>query len=194
VVWAASFSPDGSRIVTASSDTTARVWDARTGEPLAKPFQHQGRVSAASFSPDGSRIVTASFDKTARVWDAPAYTPGEVTQLADLAEAVAGVRVSELGAVVPLPDQIGRLGGLRAASANAPEGHNSVASFARWLFSDPWKRAISPLSGVTVSHYICDAIRRGAVDETQRAFPGHPLLRGSPSRESPPPECAAARP
>jgi WD40 repeat protein len=28
------FSPDGSRIVTASADKTARVWDAATGEAL----------------------------------------------------------------------------------------------------------------------------------------------------------------
>jgi hypothetical protein len=33
-VWSASFSPDGSRIVTGSRDRTAKVWDARTGQEL----------------------------------------------------------------------------------------------------------------------------------------------------------------
>jgi WD40 repeat protein len=33
-VWSASFSADGSRIVTAGFDKTARVWDARTGAEL----------------------------------------------------------------------------------------------------------------------------------------------------------------
>jgi WD40 repeat protein len=28
------FSPDGTRIVTASSNNTVRIWDARTGKPL----------------------------------------------------------------------------------------------------------------------------------------------------------------
>ena len=31
-VWSASFSPDGQRIVSASADKTARVWDVGTGE------------------------------------------------------------------------------------------------------------------------------------------------------------------
>ena len=31
----AMFSPDGSRVVTASADNTARLWDARTGAALA---------------------------------------------------------------------------------------------------------------------------------------------------------------
>ncbi len=67
---AASFSPDGRRIVTASDDKTARVWDAESGKPVGEPMRHEGLVRAASFSPDGRRIVTASDDKTARVWDA----------------------------------------------------------------------------------------------------------------------------
>ena len=33
-MWSASFSPDGARIVTASNDGTARLWDATTGEEI----------------------------------------------------------------------------------------------------------------------------------------------------------------
>ena len=69
-VFFAAYSPDGSRIVSASADTTARIWDARTGAELAVLRGHQDRVFSAAFSPDGSRIVTASRDKSARVWDA----------------------------------------------------------------------------------------------------------------------------
>jgi len=69
-VWCASFSPDGSRVVTASSDKTARVWDAERGNEVFSLEGHTDAVWCASFSPDGGRIVTASSDNTARVWDA----------------------------------------------------------------------------------------------------------------------------
>ena len=65
-VRAVSFSPDGTRVATASLDKTARVWDAQTGETLAT-LNHDDPVSAVSFSPDGTRVATASWDKTARV-------------------------------------------------------------------------------------------------------------------------------
>ena len=66
-VLSAAFSPDGLRIVTASDDSTARVWDAATGKPIATLSGHSGRVGSAAFSRDGLRIVTASYDKTGSV-------------------------------------------------------------------------------------------------------------------------------
>ena len=33
----AAFSPDGARIVTASEDKTARMWDAASGKEVARP-------------------------------------------------------------------------------------------------------------------------------------------------------------
>ena len=67
-MYAASFSPDGRTVVTASRDQTARLWDAASGKELQR-LTHDGWVNAASFSPDGRTVVTASTDETARLWD-----------------------------------------------------------------------------------------------------------------------------
>ena len=50
-VTSAAFSPDGTRIVTASGDQTARVWDATSGEELAELHGHTNVVNTALFSP-----------------------------------------------------------------------------------------------------------------------------------------------
>lgn len=69
------FSPDGKRIVTASDDGTARVWDSATGVLRLTLRGHTNWLWQGSFSPDGARIVTASRDLTARIWDAKTGAP-----------------------------------------------------------------------------------------------------------------------
>ncbi len=69
------YSPDGGKIVTASTDHTARLWDAQTGRPLGPSLCHEDDVHTAGFSPDGTRVVTASEDQTARLWDAATGQP-----------------------------------------------------------------------------------------------------------------------
>ena len=78
-VLKAAFSPDGPRIVTASFDHTARIWDAPTTTETAVLRGHENFVSGAAFSADGARVVTASADGTARIWDAA--TGVEITVL-----------------------------------------------------------------------------------------------------------------
>jgi WD40 repeat protein len=71
-VVSAVFSFDGRRIVTASSDKSARIWDAATGNEITTLQGHANSVridSIAVFSPDGQRIVT-EFGDSVRIWDA----------------------------------------------------------------------------------------------------------------------------
>jgi hypothetical protein len=73
-VYTAVFDPNGERVVTASKDNYARLWDARTGEAIRVPMrqmEHGAAVLAAAFDPRGERIVTASDDATARIWSVP---------------------------------------------------------------------------------------------------------------------------
>jgi uncharacterized delta-60 repeat protein len=68
-VNAVAFSRDGRYIVSGSTDYTARVWEASTGQEVAR-MTHTARVDSVAFSPDGKFVVSGSKDKTARVWEA----------------------------------------------------------------------------------------------------------------------------
>lgn len=66
----AAFNPTGDRIVTASYDKTAGVWDISSGAETEVLKGHEEALERAEFSPDGSRILTAARDGTARLWNA----------------------------------------------------------------------------------------------------------------------------
>jgi len=57
-VYAVTFSPDGRTLATDSADTTARLWDAATGQPRGEPLKHEDWVFAVRFSPTGRTLAT----------------------------------------------------------------------------------------------------------------------------------------
>lgn len=69
LVLSAAFDLDGARVITASEDKIARIWDARTGKLLVELKRHGGEVYSGAISPDGTRAVTASEDKTVQIWN-----------------------------------------------------------------------------------------------------------------------------
>lgn len=78
-VTTAVFSPDGSRVLTASRDRSARLWSAQTGEPIGLPMLHRRAVLSAGFAENGRRLWTGCGGHSAWLWDA---TGGEL--LSDL--------------------------------------------------------------------------------------------------------------
>jgi WD40 repeat protein len=78
-VFSAAFNPSETRVVTASGDNTARLWDLANGRELIVFRGHTGFVRRAALSPDGRHVATASDDGTARIWDAT--TGKEIRQL-----------------------------------------------------------------------------------------------------------------
>jgi hypothetical protein len=86
-VNACAVTPDGRRVVSASEDSTLKVWDLETGRPLATLEGHARGVTACAVTPDGQRVVSASLDSTLKVWDLETGRP-----LATLEGHAAGVR------------------------------------------------------------------------------------------------------
>jgi WD40 repeat protein len=66
-VYACVFTPDGRRLISASDDGTARVWDLATGESVVLRG-HDDDVWDVALSPSGDVVATASLDGSIRIW------------------------------------------------------------------------------------------------------------------------------
>ena len=86
-VWSADFSPGGRRIVTASQDGKAIVWEQSIEngpyEELTQFTQHRGPVYVARFSPDGTQIATAGYDRRVLIWNPDVVNPPDIARRLD---------------------------------------------------------------------------------------------------------------
>ncbi len=146
----AAFSYDGKRLVTATADEAARVWDVETGQPLTDCLRHGGPVQTIEFSPDGKWLAAAVWGRRERYWEIPSLRPVP-EWLADLAEAVAGLRISERGTFELVPASE-----IRRLSADFKSRSDSDAStrWAQWFFADRDNRRTSPSSNVSVQEHV----------------------------------------
>ena len=94
-VMMAAFAEDNDRVVTASSDLTAKLWDVKTGQSLQSWGQHTGPLYCLSVSGDGRTLVTGAQDNTLRVWSIPLSRP--IRRLAEPGTAVADLAYSPDG-------------------------------------------------------------------------------------------------
>lgn len=68
-VTRASFSADGSLILTCGDEPAARIWNAATGTILQEIVAATTEIRDCTFSPDGSMMVTSGGDATLRLWN-----------------------------------------------------------------------------------------------------------------------------
>jgi WD40 repeat protein len=97
-VRSVAFSPDGTRIILASDDGTARIYDLATGE-LALPAIDTGvPVTSVAFAPSGQRFAHAGTDGSVVVRDAS--TGQVIRSLAGHAQAVNALAFSAEGSLL----------------------------------------------------------------------------------------------
>ncbi|MBE9111409.1 TIR domain-containing protein [Nodosilinea sp. LEGE 07298] len=133
-IFSASFSATGDAVVTASANSTARVWDLKTGQSVLLEGYidvvegHTFFVRSALFNATGDQVVTASDDGTAQVWD---LKTGESTLLEGHIDSVTSAIFNAMGDVVVTASRDGtaRVWDLKSGQSTPLEGHtDSVTS------------------------------------------------------------------
>ncbi|MFM6270768.1 MAG: WD40 repeat domain-containing protein, partial [Dolichospermum sp.] len=61
--------PDDSKFISGSSDSTIKIWDLATGKELQTLTGHSRKVNTLAITPDGSKLVSGSDDSTIKIWD-----------------------------------------------------------------------------------------------------------------------------
>ena len=125
------FSPDGQRMLTGSTDKTARVWDARTGRPVTESLPHGSPVLSVRFGGQRHQVFTTLNDKTTWLWELPVATSQVPHWLPELAEAVGGQRLNPRGSTEPVP--VEELRALTKKLTEAPPSDSYLAWAQRLL-------------------------------------------------------------
>ena len=114
-VTSVAWSPDGTRIVSASA--TVRVWNALTGEPILSYRGHAGfqaLVAAVAWSPDGALIASAGGgdERAVHIWNAASGDPissyrGHAKHVNALAWSPDGAHIASASDTVQVWDTVG---------------------------------------------------------------------------------------
>ena len=167
----ATFAPDGSCFATSSCDGGAgfgdfQLWDTETMRPLSTPiagheifgdrnaplgpfrFTPSWQLLFSAGPPEGTEQIAQYLALDVPQSDAPA--PG---WLADLAEAVAGLRLTTGGVFVRIePATLWQT--VAAVRATTMRGDDTWSATIRWWLDESLERTISPRSSVKVSEYV----------------------------------------
>ncbi len=136
------FVGDTSKLVSASNDTTVRLWDIITGKLLHTYTGHSKYVSSVVVSPDKRNILSGSWDGTIKLWDIESGK--NLITIAAHEEPVIGVAISPDGkdAVSCCSDGTAKIWNLNSGEMRCVlKGHTAQVNCA--VFTNDGKRIIT---------------------------------------------------
>ncbi len=68
MITSLTFSPDGRRLATTSTDYSVKLWDITKLQPIATWHGHLSEVWTVAFSPDGQSLISGSKDGDLKLW------------------------------------------------------------------------------------------------------------------------------
>ncbi|HEY9137293.1 MAG TPA: WD40 repeat domain-containing protein [Terriglobus sp.] len=151
------FSADGSLMFTRSRDKMVHLWSVATGEPATTPIQNISEHSDVAFSPTEPKLLVA-IDNAVEIVD---VVPGETvpTWLADLADFEASRSRFDQ---TPVQNRE-TIEALRKSVLTSNDS-DRWSQFARWYFTAPQERTVSPWSSVSLAQYVDELIHMNTPD------------------------------
>ena len=137
---------DGSMVLTASKDYTARLWESSTGTCIHCLEGHEDSVIGAVIDEKRNRIATYALDDTVRVWNT---SSGELLSMLEMDDKISQVALSERDVAVAMDN-----GNIVISPINLPEEAYLIKAH---------KSAITGLQFVGGGKYLASCSMEGTV-------------------------------
>ena len=70
-IWAIVYSPDGKKLAVGGFEGSVRIWNAESGDLLAKYLGNQRFVHAIAINEDGKQVASGGRDGSVKIWPMP---------------------------------------------------------------------------------------------------------------------------
>jgi len=148
-VTSLAITPDDRQVISASNDSSLKLWDLTTGELLNTLEGHSHECLAVAITPDGDKALSASPDNTLKVWDLKMSEPHNCVERHEQLVSAVAVTADRIRAVSTSLDNTVKVWELKTGKLlHTMEGHSdSVHALA---ITADGKKAITASSDATL--------------------------------------------